>query len=244
MTFAPNSKKINWIRLLPLTILLLCLVAFFYFHLNKYLDFQTLKTYHDFLLSWMQQRYLLAVFSYISVYMIVTAIAVPGPVFMTLAGGFLFGLWWGTLYTDIGATLGAMIIFLAAKTALHDFLYKKGGSKLQKFKQGFLNNAWGYLFFLRLVPLFPFGLVNIAPAFFEVKTSTFFFTTLIGILPGTFVYIWLGSSIGEIFAAGRTPDLNIIFHSNILLPILGLALLSIIPIVYKWIKHRGKKIAE
>lgn len=240
MTQSP-SIKFNSLRFLPLAILLLGFLAFFYFHIYRYLDFQTLRTYHDFLFTWTQTHYFLAVIIYISVYIVVTAIEVPGPVFITLTGGFLFGVWRGVLYTDIGATLGAMIIFLAAKTALRGFLYKKSGSKLEKFRLGFKDNAWSYLLFLRLVPLFPFGLVNIAPAFFEVKTSTFFFTTLLGILPGTFVYVWLGSSIGDIFARGQTPDLNIILQPNILLPILALALLSLIPIIYKWIKHHAKQ---
>lgn len=239
MALVYNSKKINWLRLLPLAILLIGFVAFFYFHVNNYLNFQTLKVYHDFLLRWTRQHYLLAVITYIGIYVVLTAVVVPGLIFMTLAGGFLFGLWWGTLYTEIGATLGAMLIFLAAKTALQEFLYKRAGGKLQKFKLSFQNNAWSYLLFLRLVPLFPFWLVNIAPAFLEIKTTTFFFTTLLGILPGIFVYIWLGSGIGEIFAVRRSADLNIIFQPNILLPILGLALLVTVPIIYQWIKPKS-----
>lgn len=237
MLRASRLIKFNWLRLLPLAILLIGATAFFYFHIDGYLNFQTLKIYHDFLLIWTAQHYLLSVITYIGIYIILTAIAVPGPVFMTLVGGFLFGLWLGVLYTDIGATLGATLIFLIAKTALHDFLSKKVDGNLQKIQFGFVKNAWSYLLFLRLVPLFPFGLVNIAPAFLGVSMSTFFFTTLLGILPGTIVYTWLGCGIGEIFAMGRTPDLSIIFYPNILYPILGLALLSLLPILYKWIKH-------
>lgn len=236
-----NVKKFKGLHLLPLSMLLLGLAAFFYFRLYDYLNFQTLKTHHDFLLTWAQQHNLLAVAIYISVYIALTAILAPGPVFLTLASGFVFGLWRGILYTDIGATLGAMIIFLAAKTALQDFLYQKTVSHLKYFRQGFQQNAWSYLLFLRLVPLFPFGLVNIVPAFFEVKTSTFFFTTLFGILPGTAVYVWLGSDLGEIFSAGHTPDLNLILQPKILLPILALALLSLIPIIYRRMKRRRKR---
>ena len=100
-------------------------------------------------------------------------------------------------------------------------------------------NAVSYLLFLRLVPLFPFWLINIAAAFFGVSARVFVLTTFFGILPGSFVYVLLGNGLGFLFDQGKTPNMNIIFRPSILVPILGLAILSLIPIIYKRIKARG-----
>lgn len=234
-------QKFNWQNLIPFLILLLGLGVFFHFHLYQYINFQSIKTNREFLLTLVRNHPIYMSLIFIFTYALLTAISAPGAVFITLAGGFLFGVFWGTLYVVIGATIGATIIFWAAKTALHAFLYKKVANRLQKFIVGFQKNAVNYLLFLRLVPLFPFWLVNIVPAFFNIKISTFFLTTLVGILPATIAYTWLGSGLNSIFDTNQTPDLSIIFKPNILLPILALALLSLIPVIYKTFKHYNKK---
>jgi uncharacterized membrane protein YdjX (TVP38/TMEM64 family) len=230
--------RMNWLRLVPLLILLLGLGAFFYFGLYKHISFQSIKENRELLLNLVSQNPVYAALIFIFVYAILTAISAPGAALITITGGFMFGMFWGVLYTVIGATIGATTIFWAAKTALHAFLYKKVVHKLPKFASGLEKNAINYLLFLRLVPLFPFWVVNIVPAFFNVKISTFCWTTLLGILPGTIAYTWLGSGLGAIFDANQTPNLNIIFTPNILVPSLALALLALAPLIYR---HYRKK---
>jgi uncharacterized membrane protein YdjX (TVP38/TMEM64 family) len=235
-----NPSKINWLKLMPLLILLLGLSAFFYFHVYEYINFQSIKAHREFLLTLAAKNPLSSILIFILIYATITAISAPGAVFISMVGGFVFGVFWGTLYVIIGATIGATAIFLAAKTALHAFFYKKIENKLQMFIVGFQKNAVSYLLFLRLVPLFPFWLVNIVPAFFEVKTSTFFFTTLFGIIPGTAAFVWLGSGLGTVLTENQMPRF-IILRPDVLLPILALALLALMPILYKTLQSRRKK---
>jgi uncharacterized membrane protein YdjX (TVP38/TMEM64 family) len=235
------TSNFNWIKALPLLILLLGLAAFFYFRLYTYLSFHSLEIYHRVLQSEVAKNFLLAALVFGLVYAVLTAISAPGVVFLTIFGGFLFGAIWGTLLVAFSATIGAAVIFLAARTALRDFLYKKSGKWFKKISAGFHDNAVSYMFFLRLVPLFPFFVVNIVPAFLEIDFITFVWTTFLGILPGTFVYIMLGRGIGVVFAQGKTPDLGIIFKPAILIPIVGLAVLALVPIMFKRIKKRGRK---
>lgn len=230
-------KYLSWTRLLPILVLLLGLGAFFYFRLYIYIDLRTLKSHRDVLVNYVHDHVIVASIVYIATYIILTAISAPGAVVLTLIGGFLFGLVWGTIFVAIGATLGATIIFLAAKTALHDFLYAKAGNWFKKIARGFKNNVVSYMLFLRLIPLFPFWLVNIVPAFFGVTLRVFMLTTFFGILPGTFVYVMLGNSVSFILSRGEEPNLQIIFQPEILMPIVGLAVLALVPVVYKKWRH-------
>ncbi len=206
-----------------------------------YLSFQSLETYHHILQVEVAKNFVLAAVIFGLLYAVLTAISAPGVVFLTIFGGFLFGAIWGTLLVAFGATIGAAIIFLAARTALRDFLYQKSKKWLPKISSGFKDNAISYMFFLRLVPLFPFFMVNIVPAFLEIDFSTYVWTTFVGILPGTFVYIMLGRGIGTLFAQGKTPDLSIIFKPAILIPLIGLAILALVPIIVKRMRRHGRK---
>jgi uncharacterized membrane protein YdjX (TVP38/TMEM64 family) len=129
--------------------------------------------------------------------------------------------------------VGACIIFLAARTALRDVLRRRAGPFLQRMEQGFLKDAFHYLLVLRLVPLFPFWLVNLVPAFFGMSLRSYALATLIGIAPASIVFTSLGSGLGSLLDAGQTPDLGILFTPRLLLPILGLALLALTPVVYR-----------
>lgn len=227
-------------RGLPLIFLSMGTLCFFYFRLYQYLSFSTLQQHHNQLSEWTKTHYLLMVVCYLIIYIIIVALSVPGALVMTLTGGYLFGLWWGTLYVVISATIGATFIFLAVKTAFGDKLADKALSSIEKMRKGFEHNALNYLLVLRLIPLFPFWLVNIVSAVLGVRLKTFVFATFFGIIPGSFVYASLGNSLGSLFAKGQTPNLKIIFEPYILLPLLGLAILSIIPLLYK--KFKGNKI--
>ena len=126
----------------------------------------------------------LAVLAYIGLYIVTVALSLPGATFLTVAGGFLFGVGVGAAAAVVGATLGATVIFLIARTALGEPLLKRAGPRAQQLAQGFREDAFSYLLFLRLVPAFPFFLVNLVPAFAGVRLSTFVVATALGIIPG------------------------------------------------------------
>ena len=226
-------------RWLLLTILLIGLGAFFYFDLSRFLNFATLKQHRQTLLSWTEAHYFLTALIYIIIYILAVAISIPGATFLTLMGGFLFGTIFGTLYVLISATFGATLIFLAVRIALEPWMAKKTSRWLEKMRSGFQQGAFQYLLFLRLVPIFPFWVINIVPALLGVKTRTFMLATLIGIIPGSIVYVTLGNGLGSIFDQNETPNLGIIFELPVLLPLLGLAFLSFVPIIYKWMKRKS-----
>jgi uncharacterized membrane protein YdjX (TVP38/TMEM64 family) len=240
MNTAPVAPKKSLVmRLLPLLIITAGIAVFFALGLNKYLSFQALSEHREFLTTWTAENQVQAAVIFIAGYCVMVALSLPGAIWATLAGGFVFGTVVGGVYVVTGATLGATAIFLIARYALADFFRSKTGGAIKKMEAGFNENALSYMFVLRLVPLFPFWLVNLVPAFLGVKMRTYMIGTFFGIMPGSLVYASVGNGLGAVFEQGGTPDLGIIFTPQILGPILGLALLSLVPVVYKRIR-RGK----
>jgi uncharacterized membrane protein YdjX (TVP38/TMEM64 family) len=223
-------------RLLPLGLLLLAIVAAFGLGLDDYISFEQLERNRAQLLALVDRHPVLAPLAFMLVYAAVIALSVPGGAILTVAGGFLFGVGAGTCYVVIAATAGATVVFLIAKTALGDSLRQKAGPAMRRMEAGFRDNALNYLLFLRLIPLFPFWLVNLVPAFLGVPLRTYLVATCIGIIPGSLVYASVGNGLGAVFEAGGTPDLGIIFRPQIMLPIVGLAILAILPVAYKKFK--------
>ena len=233
VTSPPATEKAVWKRFLPLFVIAAGIAAFFYFDLDRFLSFQALSEHREFLVSWTSDNRVLAAAVFIVGYCVMVALSLPGAVWATLAGGFVFGTWIGGLYVVIGATVGATLIFLIARYALADFFRAKAGNAVRKMEDGFNENALSYMFVLRLVPVFPFWLVNLVPAFLGVKLRTYMIGTFFGIMPGSLVYASVGNGLGAVFAQGGTPDLGVIFQPSVLGPILGLAALSLIPVIYK-----------
>jgi uncharacterized membrane protein YdjX (TVP38/TMEM64 family) len=222
-------------RLLPLGLLVAAWIAFMLAGGYRYLTFSELAQNRDWLCGLVQQWGVLAALAYIVVYATLVALSVPGAAILTIAGGFLFGTWVGGLCAVIGATLGATAIFLAARGGLGG-LAQRAGRFVGKLEAGFRADAFNYLLVLRLVPIFPFWLVNLVPALVGVRLSTYMLGTFLGILPGTFVFASLGNGLGSLV---EEPDLAIIFKPSLFVPIIGLALLALVPVGYKhW---RGKK---
>jgi len=234
-----TAGKSIYMRLFPLLVIAAGIAAFFVFGLDKYLSFQALSEHREFLTTWTAEHRVLAAVLFVSGYCVMVALSLPGAVWATLAGGFVFGTVIGGVYVVTGATLGATAIFLIARYALADFFRSKTGGAIKKMEAGFNENAMSYMFVLRLVPLFPFWLVNLVPAFLGVKLRTDIIGTFFGIMPGSMVYASVGNGLGAVFEQGGKPDLGIIFTPEILGPILGLAMLSIVPIIYK--RLRGGK---
>jgi uncharacterized membrane protein YdjX (TVP38/TMEM64 family) len=156
---------------------------------------------------------------------------------MTIAGGFLFGPWLASALTVVGATLGAVALFLAARYAFADYLRAKAGPAVRRMEAGFNENAMSYMLFLRLVPVFPFWLVNLVPALLGVRFATYVVATFAGIIPGTVVFALVGDGLGAVLDAGGSLNLTIIFEPRFLAPIVGLALLTLLPVVVKRLRR-------
>ena len=225
-------------KIVPLLVLVAGLVAFFFFDLDQYLTFEALRENRAWLLDQVEKSAVLAALVFIGIYIAVVAFSLPGAAVMTITGGFLFGQVLGTLYVVFAATVGATILFIAAKTALGDYLRAKAGPFLRKMEEGFSENALSYLLVLRLIPLFPFFIVNLVPAFLGVSLRVFVIATFIGIIPGSFVYTLVGTGVGSIFDSGEEFTASGILTPEILAALIGLAILAIVPIVYKRVKAR------
>jgi len=230
----------SWQRVAPLVVLIVGLAAFFSLDLGRYLSFSTLGEHRVVLLSWVTAHGVIAPVIYMLAYIIVVAFSLPGGAVMTISGGFLFGAVMGGMYAVTGATLGATALFLIAKTSLGDYLLAKAGAAIKKMQAGFEENALSYMFVLRLIPLFPFFLVNLAPAFLGVPLRVYFIATFFGILPGTFVFALVGAGLGSVFDRGETFTLSGVMTPQMIAALTGLALLALVPVVYKKFKQRKK----
>ncbi len=220
-------------RWLPLVILAAAIGVVFALGLHSYLNFETLRDNRALLLDWVGRYGVLAGLVYILIYAAVVAMSLPGAVFMTLAGGFMFGAVAATAYTVIGATAGATLLFVIAKTTLGESLRQRAGRAVRKMEQGFKRNAFNYLLVLRLVPIFPFWLVNLVPALLGVPLATFVIATLIGIIPGTFVFCLAGAGLGSVFDSGESFSLRSVLTPELIAALIGLALLALLPVVYR-----------
>ncbi|MBC7837041.1 MAG: TVP38/TMEM64 family protein [Nitrospiraceae bacterium] len=201
--------------------------AFFFFDLKIYLSLDVLKANRDNLLVFTQDHYVSAVALFILVYILQTSFSLPGATIMTLAGGFLFGSLWGPLYVNIGATTGATLAFLAARYLFHQWVERKFGDRLSPIQEGFTKNAFSYLLTLRLIPFFPFFLVNLLSGLTRVKVSTYVVATAVGIIPGSIVYAFAGRQLGTINA------LSELVSPRLLLAFSLLGLLMLIPVIYR-----------
>ena len=194
------------------------------------LSLDTLARYRGTLTGWVGANPLLSALAYVALYTAVAAFAVPGAVVLTLAGGFLFGAVLGTALTVLGATLGATLLFLLAVRIFGADALRRLGPRAEALARGIQANAWSYLLVLRLVPLFPFFLVNLVPAFAGVRLPVFFVTTLVGIIPGTAVFALSGAGLGRVLDAGGTPSVSGILTPEIIAALCGLAALALLAI--------------
>ena len=188
-------------RWAPLAAILALMVAGYLAGWHEYLSLSELIRHRETVAGFIADNRVSAILIYAAVYALVIALSFPGGSFLTIAGGLFFGWLIGGLVTVVAATLGATAIFLAARTSLGDALRARAGKRLAQLSEGFRKDAASYLLFLRLTPIFPFWLVNLAPALFHVPLSTYVLTTVIGIIPGTFAYAVFGSGLDSVIAA-------------------------------------------
>ena len=241
MSMAHETRPRALPRWLPFAVLAAGAAAAFWF-LGDTLSFEALADNREALLAFRDANYLLTALAYVGLYVVIVAFSIPGALMATLAGGFLFGLVAGTGLTVIAATIGASLIFLAAKWGFGERLSARmaaGDGAIKRFRDGLRENELSYLFLIRLVPAVPFFVANLLPALVGVGLGRYVFTTFFGIIPGTAVYTWVGAGLGEVFARNATPDMGLIFEPHILGPLLGLAALALLPVLVKRFRKEG-----
>ena len=228
-----ESRARSAARLLPLLALLAGLGLFFIFGLQDQLSCVALRENRAWLGDWVAAHRLLAILGFMALYVAAVALSVPGATVLTIAAGFLFGIFAATAMVVAAATAGATVLFLAARTAFRDLLQPRVGPWLARLQRGFAENELSYLLFLRLVPLFPFFVVNLVPAFLGVRLRSFVIATFFGIIPASFLFASVGAGLGSLFDAGRDCSLDNVLTPQIILALVGLALLALIPVAYK-----------
>lgn len=228
-----KGKTGGLLKFLPLLVIAGAIALVFATGWHRYLSFDALSANLARLDALIAPNLPLAMAAFAALYMVVVMLSLPGAGILTIAGGVLFG-WTGVVPTVIGATLGATGLFIAAKTALRGLFASKAGGFVARFEKGFQENEFSYMLILRLVPLFPFWLVNVVPAFLDVKIRNYFLATLIGIVPGSLTYTLIGAAGRSTIEQGGKLDLaGALTQPTVLAAIGGLILLSLIPVAYK-----------
>ena len=227
----PASSPVG--KFIVLGLFALAVGTFFYFDLTQYLSLEALKANRDNLLAYTEAHYQTAAALFILLYCLQTAFSLPGAAIFTVAGGFLFGSFVGTLYVNIAATSGATLAFLAARYLLRDWVEGKFGDRLGPIQEGFARNAFSYLITLRLIPVFPFFLVNLVSGLTRIRLGAYVLATSVGIIPGSFVYANAGRQLGTINSLGEIASPRVLGAFALL------GLLALVPILYR--KFAGKQ---
>ncbi len=233
---APLKRRPLWARLLPLAVLAAGLAAFFLLGGQRYLNLEDARALFRDLDGWVEANVLIAVLAYMVFYAIAVSISVPGALWFTIGAGFLFGSYIGTGVAVFGATIGATIIFLAARYAFADWVRERFGGYVRKLQDGFSRDAFTYVVLLRLIPVLPFFGINIATALLNVPLRAYVLGTLIGVIPGAYVYAVVGSKLGQA-AEGRIPGFTELLTPDVIAAMGAFALLAILP----WILRRAGK---
>ncbi len=244
---SPFARVRRW---LPLLILIALMGLAFSQGLHRELTLSNLIARRQDLAAYVDQNIVLAILAYVAIYCVSVALSFPGASFLTIAGGFLFGWILAGFATVFGATLGACAVFLAARTSFGEVLTKRAGPFLSRLAEGFREDAFNYLLFLRLTPVFPFWLVNIAPAIFRMPLPSYALATFAGIVPGTFAYAFIGSGLDSVIeaqeaanpgcaAAGTCQiDISALVTSELIAAFFALGIASLIPVALKKIRSR------
>jgi uncharacterized membrane protein YdjX (TVP38/TMEM64 family) len=255
-----TRRPAAWLkRLWPLALLIAGTALVLAMGWQSYLSLESLAENRDSLRAFIAANMLLALVAFIALYTVTVALSLPGGAALTLAGGLLFGWLLGGVASLIGATLGAVIVFLIAKSALSELVAAKAGPWLDRFRQGFQKDAFHYLLFLRLVPIFPFWLVNLAPGLLGVSFTTYLVTTILGIIPGTFAYSLAGNGLDSVIEAQQalhqsclakmgaggqescpyTLDPGALLTPELIAGLVALGLVALVPVLIKWFRRRA-----
>ena len=232
----PGNRR-RWLRFVPIAVIAAgALLA--YFLVGDRLNYATLEENREALVAWRDRNLAVAALGYVAIYAVSVAFSVPGAIWLTMAGGFLFGTVLATALTVVSATTGATAIFLAARSSLGAELRRRAGPWLDRVYREVERGEISFLLVIRLIPAIPFFVANIVPAFVNVRLANFIWTTFIGILPATAVISSVGAGLGEVIDKGGKPDPGVIFEPYVLGPLLGLAALAALPVIVR--KLRGE----
>ncbi|SCZ34200.1 TVP38/TMEM64 family protein [Afifella marina] len=226
-----------WLRFLPVGIVVLLLLLFYAGGFQEFLSLGALQEESEALKGFVDDRLALAGLLYVIVYITLVAVSFPGASIVTIAGGLLFGWILGGALSAVGATIGACIIFLIARTSFGTVLARRAGPRLKRLQSGFQEDAFHYLLFLRLAPIFPFWVINLAPALFAMRLGPYALATFLGILPGTFAYSYFGEGVGT-----ALDEEGPVFSTQLLLGFAVLALAALLPIMLK--RWRARNVGE
>jgi uncharacterized membrane protein YdjX (TVP38/TMEM64 family) len=241
---AGTENRGHWSRrAVPIALIAVAAVAGFLL-LGDTLSYDALARHHLALEAFRDRNYPLAILAFATLYAAAVALSLPGGLALTLAGGYLFGTAVAAALVVPAATAGAVVLFLAARSGIGDHLHARLVARagdtglLARLERGLRANEWSVLMLMRLVPVIPFFVANLAPAFLGVSLRTYAVTTFLGIIPGTVVFASVGAGLGTLLAAGARPDTGVIFSWPVLLPLLGLCALSALPIVVRALRGR------
>ena len=232
----PPSKK----DLILPGVLLAGFITFFVSGLHELFSWQVLGQHYNAIKDFVGNKQWLSYFCFFCAYLVAVAFSLPIAGLLTLGGGAILG-WPAATLAVLAATAGAGLVFFAARNLFSDILQRRAGSFLGKLEDGFSQNAFFYLLALRLIPTAPFWVVNIVPALTRMSIVQFLAATFIGIIPGSFVYVWVGRGLDQALTAGQTPDFNILSSPNMLLPLGALGLLSLMPVLCGSAKPESKR---
>ncbi len=217
----------------PIVFIALALLVFYGLGFDDYLGARGFGEHYDSIMSWRADHPVLSALVFTGIYIGIVAISVPASLWMSLPGGLLFGWFLGGLLSWGAALLGAILAFLAARTAIDPSTPAKAGSRYARFKTGFERNAFSYIIILRLMPL-PFFVVNMAAGAFHVKTRVFAAASAIGLIPASFLFAALGETAGDILRKGETLDMSFFAQPKIMAVFVGFALLALLPFIVRY----------
>ncbi len=225
----------TWKKLSLIAIALIAITLFYVFDLQKLLTLEALKANREALAAYHHSHRLLMVAGFMAVYIVQTALSLPGAAILSLAAGALFGAVLGTVYANIAATVGATLAFLVTRYLLHDMVQSRFGNRLEKLNREMEARGLGYLLFLRLGPIFPFFLINLAAGLTRLPLRTFFIGTMVGIIPGGFVYCNAGASLATINSVGEIASPRVIGSFALL------GLFALVPTLYATISKKKER---
>lgn len=239
---AAQKPKASWIkRLLPFVLIAIGFAAAYVSGIFSADGREEIAAFIRGLDSTVAEHFWIAVAAYVLFYAVAVSFSVPGALWFTIGAGFLFGQWVGTGVAVIGATAGASIIFLVTRYALADWAREKFSGRIEKLRAGFQEDAFNYVLLLRLIPVFPFFVLNVGMALLSIPLRAFVLGSFIGMIPGAFVYASFGAGGAralEQLAGGETPGLSDLVNPPLLIAMIGLGVLAILPIAIRKIRGR------
>ncbi len=237
------SRPLPKVVVLPL-VLGLGIALFHMLGLSEFATLDNLKANRYWILRQTNQYPFIMTAVFMLTYTVSAALSLPIATLLTILGGYMFGQLLGTVYVVTSATAGACIVFSLAKTALGSSLRARAGGKIKIMEPGFRKNALFYMLFLRLIPMFPFFIVNIVPALLGVNLRTYVLGTFIGIIPGTFIFVTAGASLGLIFNSEDTLIIDDILTPNSVILLCSIGILTLLPILYKRLKTPANSVRK